>query len=94
MLNLSDFCSFLDLIFARVQLEDNGLTIFAGKFRIAMAIMNLVVIAQFFETTCTGIFKHFFAAKSTKNNLLGPVSIYFGIIETKSQEILYLHFLV
>lgn len=47
-----------------------------------MAIMNLVVIAQFFEATYTGIFKRFFILVSTKNGIFEPVLTYFGILET------------
>ena len=39
-------------------LKDSGLSISTT------AIMNPVAIAQFFETTCTGIFNHFLVAES------------------------------
>ena len=59
-----------------------------------MAMMNLMVVAQFFEATCTGIFKCLFAAGSIKGGLLGLVSTYFGIVNTNSRRMLHLHCLV
>lgn len=81
-LNLLELFSFLILIFAKVQLENNRSATFAGEFRRVTAIINPVTIAQFFETTCTSIFKCLFAAGSTKSGLFGPVSTYFDIIKT------------
>ncbi len=56
--------------------------------------MNLVAIAQFFEATCTGIFKRLLAAGSREGRLLGPVSFYYGMIETNGRGILHLYCLV
>lgn len=56
-----------------VQFEDNNSHIFAKKIGQAMAIINLVAVAQFFEVTYIAIFKHFFAAKSTNGRLLEQV---------------------
>lgn len=56
--------------------------------------MNLVAVAQFFEAVCTGIFKHLLVAGSIKDGLLGPVSTYFGTVETNGRGMLHLHCLV
>lgn len=93
-LNVSDFCSFLILILAEVQLENNGLVISTGEFGKITAIMNPVAVAQFFEAACTSIFKRLFAARSTQSSLLGPVSTYFGTMETNGCRMLYLYYLV
>ncbi len=94
MLNLSDFHSFLVLNLTGVRLENSGLSTSAKKFKLATTVMNPVAIAQFFEITCTSIFKHLLAAGSTEGELLGPVSTYYGIVKTNSQGILHLHYLV
>lgn len=65
-LNPSDLWSFLVLILAGVQLGGNGSNAFAEEFRRATATMNPVAVAQFYEATCTGIFKRLLAAQSTK----------------------------
>lgn len=56
--------------------------------------MNPVAVARFFETTCCGIFEHLMAAGSKDGGLLGPVSTYFGIVETNGQGMLHLYCLV
>lgn len=55
------------------------------------ATMNLVAIARIFETICHGIFEHLLAASYKDGELLSPISTYFHIVETNSQEILHLH---
>lgn len=94
MLNPSNLWSFLVLILAKVQLGDNSLNASVEEFGQAMAIINLMAIAQFFEAICTNIFKRFLAARSTKSRLLRPVLTYFRIVKTNSQKILYLYYLV
>lgn len=42
----------------------------------------------------TGIFNCFFATKSIEDNILGPVSTYFNIVETNNLGILYLYYLL
>lgn len=69
MLNLSNLGNSLVLIFASIQLEDNGSTTSISEFRRVMAIINPVTIAQFFEAICTSIFKCLFATRSTKSGL-------------------------
>lgn len=59
-----------------------------------MIIINSVALAQFFEATCTNIFKRFFIAESTEDGLFGLVSTSFGMVETNSQGILHLHFFI
>lgn len=94
MLNLSNLCSFLVLILASVRLEDSGSSISAEKFRRAIAMMNLVALAQFFEAPYTSIFKRHVGAGSMGEGLLEPVSIYYGMVETNGRGMLHLHFLV
>lgn len=62
-------------------------------FALLTARMHQVVVAQFFQAICS-IFDHLLAVGFNNNGLLGPVSMYFGKIETNSQGILYLHCLV
>ncbi len=83
-LNPSDLHSFLVLILAGMRLEDSGLSTSAKEFRRATAVINLVAVAQFFEATCTGIFKHLLAARFTGEGLLRPLSTYYEIVETNS----------
>ncbi len=93
-LNPSDFRSFLVLILASVRLEDSGSSTSAEKFRWATAVMNPVAVAQFFEAICTGILKRLLAAGSTGEGLRGPVSTYYGTVETNGRGMLHLHCLV
>ncbi len=77
-----------------MRLEDSGSSISAKEFRRATAVINPVAVAQFFEATCTGIFKRLLVAGSTGGGLLGPVSTYYGTVKTNGQGMLYLHCLV
>ncbi len=56
--------------------------------------MNPIAMARFFETTCYGIFEYLLAAGFNDGRLLGPISTYFGIVETNSRGMLHLHYLV
>ncbi len=56
--------------------------------------MNSVAVAHFFEATCRGIFEHLLAAGSKDGGLFGPISPYFGTVETYSRGMLYLHCLL
>lgn len=93
-LNLLDLQSFLILIFVGVRFDHNGSITSKDEFRQVTAMINPVTVAQFFEDICTEIFKLFLAVESIKNSLLGLVSTYFGTVETNSQVMLYLHFLL
>lgn len=57
-------------------------------------MMNFIIVAYFFKTTCGGIFKHLIATNSKEKEPIGPVFTYFGTIETKIQGVLQLHCLV
>lgn len=94
LLNSLDFHSFLVLIFARVQLKDNGSATSAGKFGKIIVIINLVAVIKFLEAIYTSIFKHFFTAKFTESNLLKLISTYFGMLKTNSWGMLHLSYLV
>lgn len=82
------------LIFAKVRLEDHIPSTCTEEFRQATAIINLLTINQFLETTCTSIFKPLFAARSIKSGLFRLISIYFSLIEINSQRIQHLHCLI
>ncbi len=56
--------------------------------------MNPVAVAKFFHIICKAIFMSLFGAGQTKGGLLGPISNYFGIVETNGRGILHLHCLV
>lgn len=70
------------LVLTEVRLKDNNQITYAQEFGRAMAIINLVAIAQFFKAICTGIFKRLCVVGSTKDGLFGLVSTYFSIVET------------
>ncbi len=65
-----------------------------SAFKTFMATINPVAIATFFDETCTAIFDHLLAARSIESGLFGPVSTYFGIVETNERGMLYLYCLV
>ncbi len=60
----------------------------------ATATINPVAIATFFHETCRGIFNYLLRAESSENGLFGPVSAYFGTVETNSRDMLHLDCLV
>lgn len=65
-----------------------------STFKTATAIMNLVAKATFFDETYKAIFDHLFITGSRKSRLFGPVSTYFGTVETNGRGILHLHCLI
>lgn len=65
-----------------------------SAFKTATATMNPVTIAMFFDETCKAIFDHLLAAKSRESGLFGPMSTYFGTVETNGRGMLHLHYLV
>lgn len=56
--------------------------------------MNPVAVAKFFNIICKAVLLSMFASQYRDNDLLEPVLIYFGIVETNSHVILHLHCLV
>lgn len=52
------------LILVGIRLKDSRSIIFIGKFEIAMVMMDLMTIAQFFEAIYTCTFKRFLVAES------------------------------
>ncbi len=93
-LNPSALQSFLVLVLAGVRYESSESNGTADAFVRATATMNPVAVARFFEAICTGIFEHLLAAGSNNGGLLGPVSTYFGKVETNGRGLLHLHCLV
>lgn len=56
--------------------------------------MNPVAVVTFFHKICRGIFNHLLRAGSSDGGLFGPISTYFGMVETNGRGILHLHCLV
>lgn len=81
-INPSDLQSTLVLILAGMRYQDNGINNSAEVLARKTAIMNPVAVTYFFEATCHGIFEHLLVAGSKDEGLLGPVSTYFGTVET------------
>lgn len=81
-LNSSNLQNFLVLILIGMRFKNNRPTSLVKDFRQAIAMMNLITIAQFFEAICIANFKQFLVAEFIKSDLLEPVLIYFEIIET------------
>lgn len=77
-----------------MRCKNSGNNNTADTFARAIAIMNLIAVAQFFKTICRDIFEHLLAVSSKNGGLLGPVSTYFGTVETNGRGMLYLHCLV
>ncbi len=65
-----------------------------SAFRHTTATMNPVAIATFFHETCRGIFNYLLRAGSSNGGLFGPVSAYFGTVESNGRGMLHLHCLV
>lgn len=66
----------------------------ASAPKTAMATINPIAIATFFNKTYTTIIDHLLAAGSIKDRLFDPVSTYFGIVETNERGMLHLYCLV
>ena len=90
--NPSDLRSPIVLLLAGVSLPMSDGA--ASAFKTATATMNPVAIATFFDETCKAIFDHLLAAGSSEGGLFGPVSTYFGTVETNGRGMLHLHCLV
>lgn len=63
-------------------------------FTYKTAIINHVVVVRFFYLIYNAIFLALLAIGYKEKGLLGPISIYFGIIKTNGHDILYLLYLV
>lgn len=50
-----------------------------GRYELQLAV------ARFFDTTCQGIFNHLLQVKSSDGGLFGPLSTYFGTVETNGR---------
>lgn len=50
-------------------------------FKRHITIINLIVIAMFFDKTYKTIFNHLFKARSIEGEFFGPLLIYFEIVE-------------
>ncbi len=56
--------------------------------------MNSVAVATFLYETCKDIFNYLLRMESSNRGLFGPVSAYFGTVETNGRGMLHLHCLV
>ncbi len=65
-----------------------------SAFQRKTATMNPVAVAKLFHIICDAIFMSLFGVGQTKGGLLGPISNYFGTVETNSCGMLQLHCLV
>ena len=65
-----------------MQYKFNGANTSIEAFAKMTATMNPVAIVRFFEATCRGIFEHLLAVGSKDGGLFGPISTYFGTVET------------
>lgn len=90
--NPSDLRCPIVLLLAKVSLPVSDGA--ASAFKTATATMNPVAIATFFDEICKAIFDHLLAAGSSESGLFGPMSIYFGTVETNGRGMLHLHCLV
>ena len=95
-LNPLDLKSPLVLSLAGVELPINGNceNQTASSLRSAAATMNPVAVAQFFQSICSAIFEHLLQDSPANPGLFGPVSTYFGTVETNGRGMLHLHCLV
>lgn len=94
-LNPSDLRSPLVLSLAGVKLDPALLDTTAIKnLQESTATMNSVAIAQSFDVICKEIFEYLLAAGSKTGGIFGPVSTYFGTVETNGRGMLHLHLLV
>lgn len=91
-LDPSDLQNTLVLTLAGVRFEHHHEDNATATFHNATATIILVAVAQF---SCIGVFQHLLVSlKEPNNGLFGPVSTYFGIVETNSRGMLHLLCLV
>lgn len=65
-----------------MQYKNNDVNNFVEVFAKITAIINLLVIACFFQETCYNILKHLLAVCFKNKRLFCSNSTYFGIVET------------
>ncbi len=56
--------------------------------------MNSIAAAKFFYNIFEGVFKTLCDSSKSEGGILGPISDYFGVVETNGRGMLPLHFLV
>lgn len=66
----------------------------ANAFACTTAIINLIIVAQFFKAICIDIFKYLFAIGFKDGGLLGPMLINFEMIKINGQDMLQFHCLI
>lgn len=90
--NLLDLQCPIVLWLARICLPRFDNTALA--FKTTTAILNLVLIAIFFNKTYIAIFDHLLVARSIESRLFGLVPTYFGIMETNERGMFHLYCLI
>lgn len=80
-INFSDLQNMLLLILASIWYKNNDINNSLEVFATMTTIMNLVIIAYFFEAIYYNIFKYILAASSKDERFFSPISTYFSIIE-------------
>ena len=93
-INPFDLRSTLVLILAGMRYEDNGVNNSVEVFARMTATMNPVAVTRFFEAICRSIFEYLLAAGYKDGGFFGPVSTYFGTVETNGRGMLHLYCLV
>lgn len=90
IINQADLWCPLIIHFAGIELE--LLNEIQSAFQYKTANRNLVAKAKFFHIICDAIFMSLFGANPIERGLLGPISNYFGTIETNGCGMLYPHY--
>ena len=65
-----------------------------SAFHHGTTTMNPTAVATFFYKTCRVIFNYLLRVGSSNSSFFGPVSVYFGTIETNGWGMLYLYCLI
>ena len=85
--NVLDLRYLLILVLAGISLSTAINQTAFKKMQDHTTIMNPVIVAQFFHITCVAIMDHLMTSRR-QDNLLGPISHHYGVIETNSRSIL------
>lgn len=78
------------LVEVELDLRSDVASLFVRK----ISTINPIAITKFFDITCKVILLSLFASEHRNGGLLGPISTYFGPVETNNRGILYLHCLI
>lgn len=93
-LNPSNLRDPLVLKLAGVTIPTEGLEKPTAALQRKTATMNPAAIAIFFHKVCTAVFKGLICPDNGEAGIFGPISTYFGVVETNGRGMLHLHCLV